>query len=206
MDIICSFADDERILLWDLYNEPGNSGNGEKSLPLLESVFEWARAVNPSQPLTAGVWFDNKKLNDFQLTASDIITFHNYCPADNLERQIVELKIHRRPLICTKWMARTCGSLVNTNLPVFAQEKVGCLNWDTFTHTPRKSAREKLQMSPVICTPTLNAISMRIRRGGMRSTFVEVLSLKLPPSWRTVPPYASTMIFRPITKRLVGLT
>lgn len=128
-DILCFFADDERILLWDLYNEPGNSGNGEKSLPLLTSAFEWARAVNPSQPLSAGVWFDNKKLNDFQLAASDIITFHNYWPADTLQAQIAELRVHKRPLICTEWMARTCGSLVITNLPVFARERVGCLNW-----------------------------------------------------------------------------
>jgi hypothetical protein len=128
-DILCAFADDERILLWDLYNEPGNSSNGEKSLPLLTSVFEWARAVDPCQPLSAGLWFDNKQLNDFQLAASDIITFHNYWPADNLQAQIAELKLHGRPILCTEWMARTCGSLVNTNLPVFARERVGCLNW-----------------------------------------------------------------------------
>jgi hypothetical protein len=42
-DMIGSFAGDERILLWDLYNEPGNSKNGENSLPLVQSVFEWAR-------------------------------------------------------------------------------------------------------------------------------------------------------------------
>ena len=132
-DIICSFADDERILLWDLYNEPGNSGNGEKSLPLVKSVFEWARAANPSQPLTVGVWFDNRELNEFQLSASDIITFHNYSPADHLEHQLAELGTHARPLICTEWMARTCGSLVNTHLPVFAREKVGCINWGLVT-------------------------------------------------------------------------
>jgi len=128
-DIIGSFADDERILLWDLYNEPGNGGNGEKSLPLVESVFGWARSVNPSQPLSVGLWFGNKKLNDFQLAASDVITFHNYNPADHLEKQITELKKHGPPLICTEWMARTRGSLIHTNLPVFAREKVGCLNW-----------------------------------------------------------------------------
>jgi len=128
-DVIVSFAEDGRILLWDLYNEPGNSGNGEKSLPLVGSVFGWARSVNPSQPLSVGLWFGNKKLNDFQLSASDVITYHNYSPADNLERQIAELKQHGRPLICTEWMARTRGSLVRTNLPVFAREKVGCLNW-----------------------------------------------------------------------------
>ena len=128
-DIIGSFANDERILLWDLYNEPGNSGNGEKSLPLVKSVFEWAWAANPSQPLSVGVWFDNKELNEFQLAASDIITFHNYSPAVDLQRQIIELETHVRPVICTEWMARTCGSLVNTHLPVFAEKNVGCINW-----------------------------------------------------------------------------
>ncbi|MEO7839780.1 MAG: cellulase family glycosylhydrolase [Anaerolineales bacterium] len=128
-DIIGSFADDERILLWDLYNEPGNSGNGENSVPLVKSVFEWARAADPGQPLSVGIWFDNKELNEFQLAVSDVITFHNYSPADHLERQIAELKTHVRPLVCTEWMARTCGSLGSTHLPIFSQEKVGCLNW-----------------------------------------------------------------------------
>ena len=49
--------------------------------------------------------------------------------SENLQRQIVELKTLGRPLICTEWLARTRGCLVSTNLPVFAQEKVGCLNW-----------------------------------------------------------------------------
>jgi hypothetical protein len=128
-DVIGTFADDERILFWDLYNEPGNSGNSVKTMPLLEAVFEWARSAQPTQPLTAGVWTRNKKLNEFQLSISDIITFHNYSTAKNLERQIIELKKIGRPLICTEWMARTRGSLVRTNLPVFVREKVGCLNW-----------------------------------------------------------------------------
>jgi hypothetical protein len=128
-DILTTFANDERILLWDLYNEPGNSSNGERSLPLLRAVFEWARAVDPSQPLTAGIWFDNKELNKFQLAASDIITFHNYQKAEHLEREIAELELYGRPIICTEWMARTTGSLVGTHLPVFASHKVGCINW-----------------------------------------------------------------------------
>jgi hypothetical protein len=128
-DVLSSFADDERILLWDLYNEPGNSKNGDKSLPLLMAVFEWARAINPCQPLTAGLWFDNEKLNEFQLAASDVITFHHYWEPHKLKSEIAKLKATGRPVICTEWLARTCGSLVSTNLPVFVEEKVGCLNW-----------------------------------------------------------------------------
>src|SRR5512141_3095007 len=41
---------DRRVLAWDLYNEPGNSGYGSRSLPLLEKVFAWARAAAPTQP------------------------------------------------------------------------------------------------------------------------------------------------------------
>ena len=128
-DVLSFFANDERILFWDLYNEPGNSNNKEKSLPLVKAVFDWAWEVAPSQPLTVGVWFENEPLNEFQLGASDVITFHHYWESEKLEHEIRRLKAYGRPVICTEWMARTCGSLVETNLPVFAHENVGCFNW-----------------------------------------------------------------------------
>jgi hypothetical protein len=127
-DIIGAFAKDDRILLWDLYNEPGNEGQGNKSLPLLEKAFQWARRVNPAQPLTAGVWSGNKELNDFQETVSDVITFHNYNNAKNLSEQISRLKKHGRPVICTEWLRRG-NSDVATHLPIFKKERVGCYNW-----------------------------------------------------------------------------
>lgn len=128
-DVVSTFSQDERILMWDLYNEPGNNGNGAKSLPLVKAVFEWAREANPSQPLSVGIWFDLRELNEHLLALSDVITFHNYAPADKLVQQIAELRQHGRPLICSEWMARTLGSLVETNLPIFFQENVGCINW-----------------------------------------------------------------------------
>jgi hypothetical protein len=128
-DIFKTFGRDGRVLLWDLYNEPGNAKLGEKSLPLLEAAFRWARAAEPTQPLTAGLWFDNKALSDFQLANSDVITFHNYNDAESLKKRIAELKKHGRPVICTEWLRRTGGSLVQTHLPLFKAEKVGCYNW-----------------------------------------------------------------------------
>jgi hypothetical protein len=56
IDIIGTFKDSSAVLMWDLYNEVGNSGYGSKSLPLIKKVFEWGRSVNPSQPLTSGWW------------------------------------------------------------------------------------------------------------------------------------------------------
>ncbi len=127
--VVAAFAADERILMWDLYNEPGNNGLGDRSLPLLQAAFGWARAARPQQPLTAGIWYDNQALIDFQLEASDVVTFHNYNDASSLSEQIRRLKALGRPVICTEYMARTRGSRFATHLPIFKQEQVGCFNW-----------------------------------------------------------------------------
>ena len=124
-----AFSQDERILLWDLYNEPGNSKLAEKSFDLLQAVFRWAREAGPSQPVSAGVWFDNKTLSDFQVANSDIVTFHDYEKVDHLEAQIHDLQAAGRPLICTEYMARGRGSRFETHLPVFKHHQVGCINW-----------------------------------------------------------------------------
>jgi len=128
-DVIGSFRSDERVLLWDLYNEPGNNKLGEASLGLLKSVFKWAREAEPTQPLSVGVWFDNPTLNEFQLRASDVVTFHSYKEVASLEKQIENLRAYGRPLICTEYMARSNGSRFETHLPVFRRRRVGCVNW-----------------------------------------------------------------------------
>lgn len=127
--VIARFKDDPRIALWDLYNEPTNGGLGSASFPLLKKVVAWARAVNPSQPLTIDIWNRDKRLNDIALAASDVISFHNYGNKETLQNQISELKKYNRPLVCTEWMNRPAGSLVSTNLQVFFDEKVGCMLW-----------------------------------------------------------------------------
>jgi len=129
-DILKSFGNDKRIFLWDLYNEPGNSGYGSKSLPLLKAVFEWARAVNPSQPISAGVWADNlKELNDFQIANSDVITYHSYDLPPVHQKRIDELKQSNRPLICTEYMARRNGSTFQAILPMLKKQNIAAINW-----------------------------------------------------------------------------
>ena len=129
-DILTTFKDDERILLWDLYNEPGNSGYENKSMPLLKSVFEWAWAVRPSQPLSVGVWnVALTDLNMFQLENSDIITYHNYENPEHHQGTIDSLKLHNRPMICTEYMARRNNSYFTNILPILAKEHIGAINW-----------------------------------------------------------------------------
>ena len=129
-DILTTFKNDNRVVLWDLYNEPGNSNYGSKSLFLLSQIFKWARQVDPSQPLSSGVWRpDLVDLNTYQLKNSDIITYHNYNKEGEHAQVIDSLKKYGRPLVCTEYMARTRGSLFSNIMPLLKQNNVGAINW-----------------------------------------------------------------------------
>jgi hypothetical protein len=131
-DVMTAHRNDSRVLLWDLYNEPGNKKYFSKSLPLLKAIFNWARAVNPSQPLTSGIWntgADFTELNKFQLESSDVITYHNYSYSDAHKKMIADLKKYNRPILCTEYMARRNGSLFQTIMPILKAEKIGAINW-----------------------------------------------------------------------------
>jgi hypothetical protein len=149
--LLRAFAQDDRILAWDLWNEPGADNAG--SYPrqelkvddkiarvkfLLPQVFAWARNAHPTQPLTAGVWdvdpsTENGGLGDLQsieLGQSDIVTFHNYSWPEEFQAEVAWLKKkYNRPVICTEYMARSVGSTFDGILPIAKQERIGAINW-----------------------------------------------------------------------------
>jgi hypothetical protein len=128
-DIVGAFGQDKRVLFWDLYNEPGNSNLNDKSLPLVEATFEWARAARPSQPLTMGPWADfRSRLSQRMLELSDIVSFHGYDDASGLEAKIKTCQSAGRPVICTECLRRQCSPF-GVFLPVFAKHGVGWYNW-----------------------------------------------------------------------------
>jgi hypothetical protein len=129
-DVLTTFKNDKRIVLWDLYNEPGNSGYGTRSVPLLLKIFQWAREINPSQPLTSGIWNSSlSEENKIQLENSDIITYHNYSDPVNHQLTIDSLKNYNRPLICTEYMARKFNSLFCNIMPLLKENRIGAINW-----------------------------------------------------------------------------
>ena len=65
----------------------------------------------------------------FQLTNSDIITFHSYDPREVTKRRIELLRRFDRPVVCTEYMARPLGSTFASVLPLLKQEHVGAYNW-----------------------------------------------------------------------------
>jgi hypothetical protein len=144
--VIKHFAKDHRVHVWDLFNEPCNrnvvsygayepENKAELSHALLKKVFAWAREVNPSQPLTSGVWIGEwteeklKDLDRFMLENSDIISFHNYESADEIERRIKCLQRFGRPILCTEYMARGMNSTFESILPVLNKYNVGGYSW-----------------------------------------------------------------------------
>jgi hypothetical protein len=132
--IVGSFAADERVLIWDLYNEPANSKMEEKSLPLVEATFAWAREMNPMQPLTTGTWFDYEKpLQKRFVELSDIVSFHGYTDVAEMTRIIKLLQAQGRPILCTEWLMRQKGNTFEEILPVFAENKVGWYHWGLVT-------------------------------------------------------------------------
>jgi hypothetical protein len=144
--VLTQFRDDDRVLGWDLWNEPDNPSRHYRSVEredkqqlvadLLPQVFGWARSVDPSQPLTSGVWDGDwadpegrSTIRGIQLDNSDVITFHSYDDPDDFENRIAELVPQGRPILCTEYMARTLDSTVEGILPVAKRNNVGALNW-----------------------------------------------------------------------------
>jgi hypothetical protein len=144
--VLTQFRNDDRVLGWDLWNEPDNpakqyrsverSDKLERVAELLPQVFAWARSVDPRQPLTSGVWdgewadpASRSTIAGIQLANSDVITFHCYAEPDTFESRIAELAPQGRPILCTEYMARPMGSTVEGVLPIAKRHNVGAINW-----------------------------------------------------------------------------
>jgi hypothetical protein len=147
-DVIRRYANDERVVVWDLFNEPDNpNANSYGPLELKEKdalaarlvklSFAWGREVGPSQPLTVGVWrgpawTNHDELNQVHrlaLELSDVISFHDYGNPSSMEARITQLKTFERPLLCTEFMARGNGSTFEDILPILKREKVAAYCW-----------------------------------------------------------------------------
>lgn len=147
--VVGAFRNDDRVLMWDVWNEPDNPGGGsynplqladeqrmiEKLLP---QVFAAARAAGARQPLTSGVWIGDdwsptstslNEIQKIQLEQSDVVSFHDYSWPETFLKRVRQLQAYGRPLVCTEWMARGNGSIVDMVLPIGKREQVGMINW-----------------------------------------------------------------------------
>ena len=145
--VVGTFANDPRILAWDVWNEPdnGNENSYGSQEPrnkavlvrnLLPQVFAWARDAHPTQPLTSGIWKGNwssretlGSMERIQIESSDIISFHNYGWPEDFEQRVIWLEQYHRPILCTEYMARGVGSTFDTIMPIARKYHVAAINW-----------------------------------------------------------------------------
>jgi len=149
--LLTRYKNDSRVLAWDLFNEPDNPNrqaygrdgtrvelneqDKEKfATQLLKKIFAWAREVEPSQPVTSGVWLGDylkhpTALQRIQLEESDVISFHNYDGPADLRKHIEGLIKLGRPVLCTEFMARGNHSTFKDNLPVLKEFNIAAWNW-----------------------------------------------------------------------------
>lgn len=151
-DLISAYRSDTRVLFWDLYNEPGNRMDFDKTeysqfdselerhaLSLMESSFAVARSIGPEAPLSVAAWttpLPDSDAHPYQteidrsaLLHSDIITFHAYWSRKRVAQFIDYLEVLNRPIMCTEWMARQIDSRISDQLALFHDRGVGCFQW-----------------------------------------------------------------------------
>lgn len=154
-DVVRTFRADERVFVWDLYNEPGNRGTfatgikevfyDEKlehfALELMKLAFSWAREEDPIQPLTVGAWhlpLDPEQpdkemyqhpIDQAALALSDVVSFHAYIGTAKMVRVLRYMERFGRPLFCTEWLARHVGSTFEQQLPLMHACNVVPYQW-----------------------------------------------------------------------------
>ncbi|MBD0376714.1 MAG: cellulase family glycosylhydrolase [Flavisolibacter sp.] len=144
--IVSYFKNDERVLIWDLFNEPDNMNLGsykdkdyiqhkaELSMELLKRTITWVRSIDPVQPITMAPWqWVNMNtlsvLDNYMFTHSDIISFHCYENKRKMERRLKSLLQFNRPLLCTEYMARPFRCTFKDIMPLLKRYNVGAYNW-----------------------------------------------------------------------------
>ncbi|MGL4427334.1 MAG: cellulase family glycosylhydrolase [Silvania sp.] len=152
-DLVRQFRDDKRVLLWDLYNEPGNRGifaTGTEEVlydakletfahDLMKQAFQWVREEDPSQPLTVCAWrlpaeeegetFYQHPLDQTALELSDVVSYHAYTNTGRMTAIIQQLQQLGRPIFCTEWLARHVGGTIEEQLPLMYMAKVAPYQW-----------------------------------------------------------------------------
>ena len=139
-ELIGRYARDPRIIMWDLWNEPGNSNRHSLSMEYLEHVFEIARAVDPDQPLTAAPWsypegygvaedVDLEPIQKRAVELSDIVSFHQYENFGRVKQVVKALAKEGRPLMNTEWLNRILDNNIRDLLPYFYENRIGSYHW-----------------------------------------------------------------------------
>ena len=151
--VVGAFAKDERIAMWDIWNEPSTAQNDEtmRQMDWLEKMVEWCRLENPVQPITSSIIWEG---GEYDTTSTyykrrmevermmDIHNIHNYRflqPEHTTPIEIIKRmkRMDGRPIVSSEVLARPVSGGLTRTLKLFAREHVNFYLWGMFVTDSR---------------------------------------------------------------------
>ncbi|MBO6248956.1 MAG: hypothetical protein J6N54_09115, partial [Bacteroidales bacterium] len=151
--VVGAFAQDERIAMWDIWNEPSTARNDEtmRQMDWLEKMVEWCRLEDPVQPITSSIIWEG---GEYDTTTTyykrrmeiermmDIHNIHNYRFLQPEHTPPIEIigrlkRMDGRPIVSSEVLARPVSGGLTRTLKLFAREHVNFYLWGMFVTDSR---------------------------------------------------------------------
>lgn len=150
--VIKAFRGDDRIILWDIWNEPEMYDETKclQQMSWIEKMVKWCRQEGCTQPITCSIVWDasisesnasNKtalrKARNEAEAMMDLHNYHDYYVSEshngNTSTMVNRLKaISDRPLVCTECLARVTGATIPRNLSEFSKYHINFYVWGLY--------------------------------------------------------------------------
>jgi hypothetical protein len=138
-DVVGTHRNDDRIVMWDVMNEPlctsyaSTEEGREKIWTFLSHFLDVVKQKDPTHPLTVG--YMNSRFIPRLIDKLDVLGWHNYTGDMNALkadiRYVKELGLkHEKPVHMSEIARRNHGQDFSKFLPVLREEKVGWYFWE----------------------------------------------------------------------------
>lgn len=149
--VIKRFKGDDRIILWDLWNEPERNycAQGTRQMEWIIRLAQEARSVGCTQPLSASIMWEtdatcnaSSTWNKQRYAAESEMDIHNYHDYSILNHDEAEtdmlvkrmLSLGDRPIVCTECLASSAGSTLARTLIHMQQHNIGFYTWGLYVN------------------------------------------------------------------------
>lgn len=152
--VIRHFRGDERIVLWDIWNEPNmNDDKTALMMDWIAKMVQWCQQEGCTQPISASIVWDTgvstnqaspsglRQLRENTERLMDVHNYHDYACQDGFNQETPSMvkrleKLGERPLVCTECMTRTNGSTYARTLTDFAKYNINFYTWGLYACDP----------------------------------------------------------------------
>jgi len=136
--VVSRYVDDERIVIWDVMNEPSatplaSTPEGpEQLLAFLRHYCGFVKQLDPTHPITVGV---ARADNAFVLDLVDVLSCHSYLPGTDAFRESLSTTRDQAAAVGKPWIVTECGNPAQGShyemaMPVVREFGVGSFIWE----------------------------------------------------------------------------